>query len=177
MACSKALRPAASGFSIRATTSGPNACFTQSRLCMSARSRSVSSISCGELPCARAYLTIFSAEGSQPPTTNTAIGDQVCQIPFGLNVSICASANQLSPVQDEMAVGKDTGHLCISFAAAFVLSLGGQDYVLPVRFLVDFPAGISVLDGCLHDPVHAQGLRKPRPVLWRADAFLDSCNF
>jgi len=76
-----------------------------------------------------------------------------------------------------MAVGKDTGHLCISFAAAFVLSLGGQGYVLPVRFLVDFPAGISVLDGCLHDPVHAQGLRKPRPVLWRPDAFLDSCNF
>ncbi len=45
--------------------------------------------------------------------------------------------------------------------------------MLPVGFLVDLPAGVSGLDGYLHDRVHAEVLPQQQPMLWRADAFLD----
>jgi hypothetical protein len=52
----------------------PTALAKQSSLCMLAMIRKVLSISCHELPCSTARLTILSAHGSQPPTMTIAMG-------------------------------------------------------------------------------------------------------
>jgi hypothetical protein len=66
--------PAARGFSMRAMTSGPTALAKHSSACVPATMRRVLSMSCHELPCFNARLTMLSAQGSQPPTITIAIG-------------------------------------------------------------------------------------------------------
>ena len=93
IASRKILRPAASGLSMRATTSGPMALAKQSSFWILAMMSSALSTCRRELPCSKACATAFSAQGSHPAAITVAMRITSSKFPSGT-----AAGTSLSPV-------------------------------------------------------------------------------